>query len=529
MEPSKDVESVVATATELAKSEDKAAELKGAQDTPSTTAAEAPPPSDAPSVDSKAAPSDAPAVDSKAASSDAPAVDRKEAAPEAEAAPVKTAEEIRQETQRKLTLDRILFRQQELAKTTMMRAVVHRALVEAERWRRGEGLQQEGEVLSYYESWVAHYQASIDVNNRLLQFSRAIAAAAATFHASTSAAAEIVGPISSGQAMAQGSIGIASLSGGKEVATLNGSMASARAMLGGGLPEGAKAIESLNNNKEQQQQQMLRPAPSFFRVTRRGSADAGKPGSAAAATGGSGGAGGDGSAPHPAAASARNALGLSLVAEALQEVVGQASFHMSELASTVSRDVCGDVDGPLGAKGDGKHATWQELAEKSKGFREAIVPGPNSDPPSTLLALCGWYQQSVSQLRQQGENLVASLQEAFSLAVEAYGAFESLNTALLSGQTGKAVKGKDLVSTCLSCSGVARSACLVCPPLSLACLLAFFLWFCLRCCLSLSLSLSFFFAVAPRAPLPPLRAREPRGSFALYDGARHSFRALPRD
>lgn len=322
----------------------------------------------------------------------------------------------------RVKLEKLLFRQTAMSQTTAIRSLVHRALAEMETWRRGPGLSQEGDVMAYTESWQAHMAAVAGINESLLAFSRGVAAAAASFHMSAAAASVYLTPITSGEALL-----VANADGGAAADAAAAAAAAPRAPGSAGASAGSSHA--------------LTTHASFFGGS---SSAAGGSGTAPAASATADGAAADGSTAHSVGvpgAAARHALTLSVLTSAIAEVLSQAGEQCAAFAATASADVAGDPNGPLGRKHDGKHLSAAALAEKDKAFRSAIEVG--ALPPKTLLALCGWYAAAAEDIRAHGQGLVAALQEAFSLAVDAYTAFETAANGLMAGQS-RPFKGKDL-------------------------------------------------------------------------------------
>jgi hypothetical protein len=255
--------------------------------------------------------------------------------------------------------EKVLFRQTATGHTTAIRALVHTALSEMERYRRGPGLLQEGDLMCYWESWAGHMGAVHDGNERLLGFVRGLAAASAHWHAAATASAALLGPLSSGESLLAGGMSHAGAASGA-----GGGGKGEGGKAGGGKPSSGGSGFSL-----------LRPRSSSG-SSAAGAASAGALGSGAAAAGGGASHAAGPSTGLPSAggdlasvSSARHGLSLSVLSAATAELAGQACGQMHGLAGTLSCDVAGDVDGPLGRKGDGAHASFAALAEKNAGFR----------------------------------------------------------------------------------------------------------------------------------------------------------------
>jgi len=282
----------------------------------------------------------------------------------------------------KVRREKVLFRQTATGHTTTIRALVHTALSEMERYRRGPGLMQEGDLMCYWESWAGHMGAVHDGNERLLGFVRGLAAASAHWHAAATASAALLGPLSSGESLLAGGMshaGAASGAGGKGD--------------GGGKAAGGKLSSGGSGFS------LLRPRSSS------GSSSAGAASAAAsgAAAGGSHAAvpstglpsaGGD----LASVSSARHGLSLSVLSAATAELAGQACGQMHGLAGSLSCDVAGDVDGPLGRKGDGAHASFAALAEKNAGFRAGACATPMMMPPRPQMLLRLWFRLMLPRL-----------------------------------------------------------------------------------------------------------------------------------
>lgn len=200
-------------------------------------------------------------------------------------------------------VERVLFRQTATGHTTAIRSLVHRALTDMERWRRGPGLQQECDLMCYWDSWNSHMASVSDMNERVLGYVRSLASSAASFHASAAAAAKLLEPI-----------------------TVAGH---------------ALAFEE-------------KTAPT------KAAAAAGKGGAAAAAAD----AGGDG-----AGSGLSVGLSISAVTAAAGLLADDMGAQMLDLATLFSRDIAGDLDGPLGKRGDGKLASFEALADRNPAFK----------------------------------------------------------------------------------------------------------------------------------------------------------------
>lgn len=235
-------------------------------------------------------------------------------------------------------LSRVLSKQTTSAVLTTLRAISHRAAADMERWRVTVGKGQEDDLLSYWAAWAAHMTGVKRTNERLLAYTRASAAAAASYAAAMDSAASVLAPVASGEVMTV-------LPSELQASELSSALAHASGT--GGASAVAHAAER-----------------SMQTSTSAGVAAANKQAAAAQSAGArrmASFSGGGGSAtlppPPPPSASAGGAaaggpaggaLAISSVASALVDLHAQVSRAAGEVAADVSRDVCGDSDGPLG-------------------------------------------------------------------------------------------------------------------------------------------------------------------------------------
>ena len=130
----------------------------------------------------------------------------------------------------------------------------------------------------------------------------------------------------------------------------------------------------------------------------------------------------------------RNALTLSAVAASLRDLDAQVVTAAGDLATELSRDVCGDADGPLGRRGDGKHSETRHAASQT-----ARAEG---SAPRTLADLCAWYDTVGNEILREGNALTDMLLAVGTAAGEAYTSFETACHGLITGS--KLFKGRDL-------------------------------------------------------------------------------------
>jgi hypothetical protein len=134
------------------------------------------------------------------------------------------------------------------------------------------------------------------------------------------------------------------------------------------------------------------------------------------------------------ASSARHALTLSILTDNISQVHMQAAEHVAELANALSRDVCGDTDGPLGKKGDRTHVTAPDKKRTDAG-----------EPcPPDLFSMGYWYKACAEDMVKAGTKLSESLADVSTQVYEAYENLELHVTALLTGNAKSKFKGKDL-------------------------------------------------------------------------------------
>jgi hypothetical protein len=116
-----------------------------------------------------------------------------------------------------VAVNKVMFRQQAMSQSQAVRQLVHRALADIERSRRGPGLTQESHMQCYWDSWAAHIGAVHTVNERLTAYARGLAASAAGFQAAAAAAAAAVAPVATGETLLSANWGApsaAALAGG---------------------------------------------------------------------------------------------------------------------------------------------------------------------------------------------------------------------------------------------------------------------------------------------------------------------------
>jgi len=291
-------------------------------------------------------------------------------------------------------VSRVFHKQTSAAMLTTLRAIAHRAAADMERWRCSAGRAQEDGLVAYWAAWASHMAGVKRTNERLLAFARASAAAAETYAAAMVSAAALLAPVASGEALTQ-----------------------LPPELGGGDPAPASSA-SLAHAAER----------SMHASTSAGIAAATKAAVAAEARAGGGGGGGGGGSGGGGGAGARriasfsSAAGGSLaggagaqlsmcpVAGALVELHGQASRSMFDMALELSRDVCGDSDGPLGRRGDGVSHAEARLPASAARLAMALQDG-TAQPPASLGELCAWYSALAADLVHDGNALTDTLAE----------------------------------------------------------------------------------------------------------------------
>jgi len=287
-------------------------------------------------------------------------------------------------------------------------------------------------VDAYWASWCAHMDAVADTNARALAYFRSVAAASSHYATALGAAVAVIAPVVSGEVMAAANA---------TQDDLNSVVASGR------KPRPAPGLSLFSFGAAKPPPVELPPLP----VVPAAKGMLFTPPSPGTSAGSSGVASSGGSASHPgpgsarsgdgeASSNARHALSLSLLTHATVELQAQAAGHVHELAYALSREVCGDGDGPLGKKGDGKHS---DVVDKKRVEATAAAPGD-------LLALTLWYANAVEELKKAGGVWAQHVIDISNAVLEAYVAVdEHLLPMLLHRDTATAVvppkfRGRDL-------------------------------------------------------------------------------------
>lgn len=332
---------------------------------------------------------------------------------------------------------RVLAKQTASATATTLRAIAHRAAAEMERSRIGPGREQGAEMGAYWASWAAHVTGVKRTNERLLAYARQSAAGAQSYALAMAAAAATLAPVATGEALVAlpPELAAAPYSDGASGGGLDAACAVAHA-----AEKAAHAPTSAGVGA------LAKESAAAISTT----AAAGPPSVAAGATSKRpttgvaallpAGAGVGGMAPGATAAAQAAGvplpsppLSLSLAASALVDMHAQTARVMEEVAVEVSRDVCGDADGPLGRRGDGASHGDARLAASAARLGAALADG-TATPPRSLSELCAWYDALAGDVLRDGNALTDTLRDAEAACAAAFGSLEAATHAAITGE-----------------------------------------------------------------------------------------------
>jgi trimeric autotransporter adhesin len=296
---------------------------------------------------------------------------------------------------RRVQNDKAVMRQAAAQQSQALRAIAHRAAAEMEGWRERQGAAQVGELLLYWGLWAEWLGRACEVNDRILAYMRGYAHASAVYAASLTAASAHLTPISGGAIADLAGRGGGGSGPSSAAASAAGATASSSSSSGAGAGSGGGAASSAAS-----------VAASNAAAKRAG---------------------------HDATAGGRLALSVSVVTSALQDLVGQAHGLLVEAATQTATQVVGDDDA------SGKHPARRTVPRAEVEGRAAPSPASVAD----LAGVTAYFEAVAADLRREGNALATSLAEASTLAEGAFGEFEGLTHAFMTGDV-KRTKGKDL-------------------------------------------------------------------------------------
>jgi hypothetical protein len=331
---------------------------------------------------------------------------------------------------------RVLAKQTASATATTLRAIAHRAAAEMERSRIGPGREQGAEVGAYWAAWAVHVAGVKRTNERLLAYARQSAAGAQAYGLAMAAAAATLAPVATGESLVAlpPDLAPAPLQPGADgldaaSAVAHAAEKAAHAPTASGVGALAKEAATAVAAAAAAGPPSSAPGGTSKRPTTGVAAllptGAGVGGMAPGATAGAHPPGNNIPLPSPP-------LSLSLAAAALVDMHAQAARVMEEVAVEVSRDVCGDADGPLGRRGDGASHGDAKLAASAARLGAALADG-TATPPRSLAELCAWYAALAGDLLRDGNALTDTLRDAEGACASAFTALEAATHAAITG------------------------------------------------------------------------------------------------